>query len=112
MARATPYIPSQTTGNQLLEPAVDMMRQGPHEQALKRLTTLQKQFPAKPRISALMGEAMKSLERMPEAVEAYRRALQGGLESNELLLNLAGSLNKQARVSNEQARADTDMARE
>ncbi|NYT25481.1 sulfotransferase [Alcaligenaceae bacterium] len=112
MARATPPIPSQTTGNQLLDLAVDMMRQGLHEQAHKRLGALQKQFPANPRIPALMGDTLKNLERLPEAIDAYRQALQAGLDSSELLLNLAGCLSKQARVSNEQARADTEMARE
>src|SRR5690554_4052729 len=112
MARATPHIPSQTTGNQLLDVAVDMMRQGLHDQAHKRLSTLQKQFPANPRIPALMGDALQKLERIPEAIDTYRQAIEAGLDSSELRLNLARCLNKNARVSNEQARADTEMARE
>lgn len=112
MARATPPTPLQTTGNQLLDVAVDMMRQGMHEQAHKRLATLQKQFPANPRIPTLMGDALRKLERIPEAIDAYRQALQAGPESSELLLNLASCLNKSARVSSEQARADTALAQE
>ncbi len=112
MARATPPIPPQTAGNQLLEVAVDMMRQGLHEPAYKRLCTLQKQFPANPRISALMGDALRKLERLPEAIDVYRQALHAGLESSDLLLNLASSLNKDAQVSNARAHADTDMAHE
>lgn len=112
MARATPPIPSQTSGNQSLDAAIEMMRQGLHDQALKRLSTLRRQFPANSRIPALMGDALKKLERIPDAIDAYRQAMHAGLDSSELSLNLAGCLNEQARVSNEQARTDTDLARE
>ncbi|WP_269900001.1 sulfotransferase [Paenalcaligenes faecalis] len=75
-----------------LQIAIDLLKTNQLVEAANKLKEVRRQYPTNAQAMALHGDALRRLERMPEAIDAYQAAYKAGIIEPRLHLNLASCL--------------------